>query len=76
MLITIFRTAAYQTLILSLVNFRKTFKRFLDGFLAITLIITRGKCHLIVTSKKALEVQDLIWSIKSEESVKRFGGPY
>ena len=70
MLITIHRMSVHQTLILSFLNFRKTPKEFLNGFITTTLILNVEKSNLIVATKENLELEVSCCSIRIEDSVK------
>ena len=65
--------SVHQTLILSFLNFRKTPKEFLNGFITTTLILNVEKSNLIVATKENLELEVSCCSIRIEDSVKLFG---
>ena len=65
--------SVHQTLILSFLNFRKTPKEFLNGFITTTLILNVEKSNLIVATKENLELEVSCCSIRIEDSVKLLG---
>ena len=70
---TIHRMSVHQTLILSFLNFKKTPKEFLNGFITITSILNVEKSNLIVATKENLELEVSCCSIRIEDSVKLLG---
>ena len=62
--------SVHQTLILSFLNFKKTPKEFLNGFITITSILNVEKSNLIVATKENLELEVSCCSIRIEDSVK------
>ena len=65
--------SVHQTLILSFLNFKKTPKEFLNGFITITLILNVEKSNLIVAIKENLELEVSCCSKRIEDSVKLLG---
>ena len=77
MLMAMHRMPVYQTLIISLLNFRKTQEGFLDGFKTKTqyqtLKTSQFSLESLVRSKENWEVQVSSCSIRNEDSAKVLG---